>query len=381
MTARVERLQKNIIPVQTAKLIFSIFTAIILLYVFLIGVKCLGTSIGLMGKDFAKTMIQVTSNPFIGIFVGILTTALFQSSSLTTSLIVGLVSAGTLPMSGAIPMIMGANIGTSVTNTLVSLADMRNKENFKRSFAAATVHDFFNFLSVIILFPIEMMTGILEKTSNMLAGLLYGGTAGLHFKSPIKAMIKPPVKAIKSTILGMAEGNVAGIIMLFVSFIIIIAALTLIVRNMRPLVESSASEYINKTLGHPVLAITTGILITISVQSSSITTSLLIPMAGAGLLSLRTIFPITIGANIGTTTTALAAALAGNVHGLAIALVHLLFNIGGLLIWFPIKKMRKVPIVLAEKFAELAANKKSLAIGYIIVVFFCVPLFLILITK
>ena len=109
---------------------------------------------------------------------------------------------------------------------------------------------------------------------------------------------------------------------------------------------------------NPYTAILFGTLLTISVQSSSITTSLLVPMAGAGLLSLGSILPVTIGANIGTTTTALLASLTGNVAGLSIALVHFIFNILGTLIWFPSQKMRRLPIYLSETLAHHAAERK-----------------------
>ncbi|MEI5617209.1 thymidylate synthase, partial [Streptomyces brasiliscabiei] len=90
--------------------------------------------------------------------------ALIQSSSTVTSIIVGLVAGG-LPVELAIPMIMGANIGTTVTNTLVSLGHVRYKDEFKRAFASATIHDFFNLLAVAIFLPLEMAFGILEKIS------------------------------------------------------------------------------------------------------------------------------------------------------------------------------------------------------------------------
>lgn len=357
-----------------------ILISLVLLYFFLVGVSLLGGSIKLMGGDFAKTLFGLTTNPFISLFAGILATALFQSSSVTTSIIVGLVSSGTLPLGGAVPMIMGANIGTSVTNTFVSLGSVKNSEEFKRSFAAATVHDFFNFMSVGLLLPIELATGFLQKTATALSGMLYGSSAGMSYSSPIKAAIKPPVKMVKNFVVTNFE-SIGGVLMMILSFVVIITALTLVVKNMRKLVEHEASQYIDKALGHPVIAMMFGIGMTIAVQSSSITTSLLVPMAGAGMLTLPTIFPVTVGANIGTTATALLAALTGNIHGLTIALVHFLFNISGMLIWFTPKTMRKLPIAAAEKFAELTAKNKLYAVAYVAIAFFILPVGLIFLTK
>ena len=145
------------------------------LYCFLVGINGLSTAIKHMGGDFAENILTTTSNPFIALFIGILSTTIFQSSSTTTSLIVGMVSGGALNLAGAIPMIMGANIGTTVTNIIVSIGHINRGNEFKRAFAAATVHDFFNVFAVLILFPIEIAFGLLEKTATGLGTLLFGG--------------------------------------------------------------------------------------------------------------------------------------------------------------------------------------------------------------
>ena len=92
--------------------------------------------IKLLGGDFANTVMATTSNPLTALFIGILATTLFQSSSTTTSLIVGMVSGGALTLSGAIPMIMGANIGTTVTNTIISIGYINRDKEFQRAFSA-----------------------------------------------------------------------------------------------------------------------------------------------------------------------------------------------------------------------------------------------------
>lgn len=363
-------------------LIYRIITILILLYLFLVGVKCLSSGVKLMGADFAKTLFNMSGNPLIALMAGMLATVLFQSSSVTTSIIVGLVSAGTLSIGGAVPMVMGANLGTSITNTLVSLGYMKDSANFKKAFAAATVHDFFNILAVAVLLPIELMTGFIEKLATMLSSALYGSMAGFKYSSPIKAMIKPPVKMINSLTVDTFGSGFSGVAMIIISAIIIICALSFIVKTMKVLVESHKAELINKVLSKNALgSIFFGIVMTIAVQSSSITTSLLIPMAGSGVLSLQAIYPITIGANIGTTATALIAALTGNMAGLSIALVHFFFNIIGALLFFPIERLRKLPIQLAEGLAETIERTKLIGLGYVGLVFFILPLSLILISQ
>ena len=165
---------------------------------------------------------------------------------------------------------------------------------------------------------------------------------------------------------------------MLVAIVIIICALGTVVKVMKTFVDSHKGNIVEKLLSkNPVVSIGTGALLTIMVQSSSITTSLLVPLAGVGLLSTRTIFPVTIGANIGTTATAIIASLTGNMAGLAIALVHFLFNLLGLLMWYPSQFMRRVPLSLAEKLGEMVAKNRLLGILYVGFLFFLLPLALI----
>ena len=362
-------------------LIGKLSLTVILLYIFLVGVSSLSGGLKMMGSDFAKTLFDISGQPFVGLMAGMLATVLFQSSSVTTSIIVGLVSAGTISISGAVPLIMGANLGTSVTNTLVSLGYLNDKASFKRAFAAATVHDFFNIISVAILLPLELATGFIQKAATYLSSMLYGTSAGLSYKSPIKAMIKPPVKALKATLIEIS-GDLAPALMIIAAGIIIISALTLIVKNMKVLVESNKSGIIDKVLTkNAVFSILFGVFVTISVQSSSITTSLLVPMAGAGVLTLESIYPVTIGANIGTTATALLASMTGNIAGLTIALVHLIFNIMGMVILFPMPLLRELPLKCSRYLATLVEKSKLYGIAYIAIVFFILPLTLVFLNQ
>lgn len=368
---------KSVLKNKNTDLIIRVISVIALLFIFLVGIKVLGSSFKMMGGGFAKGLINVTSNPILGLFSGMFATVLIQSSSVTTSLIVGLVASGALPLTGAIPMIMGANLGTSVTNSLVSLGYIKNQKHFRDAFAAATVHDFFNILTVAVLLPFELATGFLEKAAIGLSNALYGSVSGFKFSSPIKAAIKPVANGIKSFVVDTlgVSGTVSGVMLAVISALIIIFALSMIVKTMKVVVESNKGEIVNNLLSkNGYIAILFGTLLTISVQSSSITTSLLVPMAGAGVLSLRSILPVTIGANIGTTTTALLAALAGNSTGLAIALVHFLFNISGMVLWYVHPKMRNVPLMLCEKLADMTLRNRAHGLLYITGVFFIFPL-------
>jgi len=346
-------------------LIFLLF----FLYLFLFSLELMGTSLKLFGKGLAETLIATTTNPLVGLFIGILATSIIQSSSSTTSIVVGLVAGGALNVTNAIPIIMGANIGTSVTNLLVSLTQIRRDTEFRRALSAAIVHDFFNVLAVLALFPLQYFTNFLGHAATFM-GEKFQNIGGLKFLSPIKALTKPPVEILKGLI-----GDYPWIL-LALSLILLLLALTRMVKSLKILVVTKAEAWFDRYLFKTApRAFLVGLLLTAMVQSSSITTSLAVPMAGAGLLTLMQIFPYTLGANIGTTVTAILAALVtGNLAAIIVAFSHLLFNVSGIILWYPFKI---VPISLAQKFAGVATRHKIIAILYIVIFFFLIPILLI----
>ena len=368
-----EKLTKN----KQFELVLRILSALVLLYIFLVGIKTLSGGLKMMGSGFAETLFDVTANPILSLMAGMLATVLFQSSSVSTSIIVGLVGAGTITIGGAVPMVMGANLGTSVTNTLVSLGYAKNLQNFKRAFAAATVHDFFNILSVMVLLPLEIMTGFIEVAATQMAQALYGVSSGVKFSSPIKAAIKPVADGIK-TISMDVMADWAPLFMIGLSGVLIIGALSIIVKVMGNFVASNEGRLVERVFSkNPYATLMFGVVLTVMAQSSSITTSLLVPLAGSGLLSLSSVFPVTVGANIGTTATALLAAMTGNVAGLTIALVHLLFNILGMVLFFVSPVMRRIPMWCAETLAQSIEKTRFVGFGYIVTVFFLLPISLL----
>lgn len=348
-----------------------------LIYIFLVGVSSLEAGIKIMGQDTQESLFSAAGNPIAALCIGILGTVLVQSSSASTSVIVGLVASGALGVDDAVPMIMGANIGTTVTNTLVSLGHIRQSNEFRRAFAAATVHDFFNVLAVLILLPLELLTGAISSTAEWISeGLV--GAAGTEWKSPIKAWVKEPVSWLKSLweVLG-TSGNVQGVFMVLTGLVIILTALAFITRNMRSLVAERVERSINAMLskGGGIVALLLGLVITIAVQSSSITTSILIPLAGAGVIALRNAYPVTLGANVGTTITALLAALAASSpESLTVALAHSTFNVLGIFLLYIIPLARDVPVRAAERLADLAVERRTSAVAYVAVMFIVLPL-------
>ena len=351
---------------------------VLLLYVFLIGVGLLEAGIASMGEGFQEGLLRRVSHPISGLFSGLLATVLVQSSSVSTSTIVGLVGAGTLTLPVAVPMIMGANIGTTVTNTLAALGNIRRSSEFQRGFAGATMHDFFNVIAVMLLLPLELATGFLSTIASELTELMRGTEVSAPGQSPIRAAVKLPVDAVTALLDGDPIGGpVAGVVFFVLGLGLIFIALGLITRNMRRLVAGSLERAMNRLVGRGggAVGILLGMAITIAVQSSTITTSILVPLVAAGILTLPNAYPITLGANVGTTITALLASLAVlRPEGLTIALVHTLFNVTAIAVLYPIPRIRLVPVQLAEALAALAVRRRSALVAYVLGLFLVVPL-------
>jgi sodium-dependent phosphate cotransporter len=350
-----------------------------LIYVILLAVGMVGSGFKTATGGEAKELFAFAANPFLALIIGTMCTALIQSSSTVTSIIVGLVAGG-LPVSMAIPMIMGANIGTTITNTLVSLGHVRDKKEFKEAFAAATIHDFFNLLSVVIFLPLEIFFNILEKTSAVVAQFLVGGDSmsikGLNF---IKPITKPIISASKDLISSMGlESNMVGALMITLGIGLIFFAITFIGKLLKELMVGKAKQILHSTIGRgPISGITSGTIVTVLVQSSSTTTSLMVPLVGSGVFKVRDIYPFTLGANIGTCITALLAATAVSgenaVFAMQIAIVHLIYNVTGVIVIYGIPFLRNIPLIMADKLATASSEKKLYAVSYIVGVFFIVP--------
>lgn len=347
---------------------------IALLYAFLIGVDVLSAGIAGLGGGTADALLGGVANPLAGLAVGVLATVLVQSSSVSTSMIVALVGSGMITLPVAVPMIMGANIGTTVTNTFASLGAIRRRDDFRRAVAGATVHDLFNVLAVAVLLPLELLTGMLSRTAIALSGVLSGATGG-GFDSPVKNAVGHGAGLIESATAGLFTERGAAVVLLATGLALLFVTLMAITRNMRIVVKGAAERSLNAVLGRSgTLGILLGIALTVAMQSSSITTSLLVPMMAAGVLTLRNAYPITLGANVGTTVTALIAALAvPQIEGLQIALVHLLFNLCGIVLFFPLPAMRRIPVAGAEWIAEHASRRRAVVLVYVAVLFLVIP--------
>jgi solute carrier family 34 (sodium-dependent phosphate cotransporter) len=325
------------------------------------------------GRGFAERLIAMVSDPVAGLLLGFVATAIIQSSSTTTTIVVGLVASGALSIGLAVPVIMGANIGTATTAILVSMGHVTRPAEFQRAFSAATVHDFFNVLAALVILPIEILFHPVQHTAEFLQGLLEDA-GGMSLASPLKLVVHP----LAELVTWLLPYTVPLAVLALVGLLF---ALREMMKVMKGAVLTRMEKLFDRVLfRNDAASFALGMVATASVQSSSATTSLAIPLAGTGVLSLRQIYPYTLGANLGTTITAILASLStGSAPAVTVALAHLAFNLMGIAIFYPLSA---VPIWLATKAGHLAArSRKNSAVAVLIfLAMILIPLLYILLS-
>ena len=323
----------------------------------------------MLGGGLLTELLSLTSNPFVGLFVGILATSIVQSSSSVTSLTVGIVAAGGLDVAQAIPIIMGANMGTSVTNALVAAGQINKPEEFRRAFAAAVVDDFFEICCIAILLPLQLAFNVLGVSAAFVSRQL-AQIGGLQTFDPLNAVIDPVVDLIVDLVFESA------LVLLIVALTLLFLSLGYLVKTLRHHLIGRIERFFDKVLFRTAgRAMALGFASTALLQSSSMTTSLAVPLAGAGFLTLQQIFPYVLGANVGTTLTAMLAALVtGQEVAVTVAIAHLLYNVIGIALVWP---LRRIPLASAELLAKYALRSRLVPLGYVVLVFFAIPMALI----
>ncbi|XP_024212585.2 sodium-dependent phosphate transport protein 2A isoform X2 [Pan troglodytes] len=376
---------------QAGAMLLKVPLMLTFLYLFVCSLDMLSSAFQLAGGKVAGDIFKdnaILSNPVAGLVVGILVTVLVQSSSTSTSIIVSMVSSGLLEVSSAIPIIMGSNIGTSVTNTIVALMQAGDRTDFRRAFAGATVHDCFNWLSVLVLLPLEAATGYLHHITRLVVASfnIHGGRDAPDL---LKIITEPFTKLIiqldESVITSIATGDESlrnhSLIRIWCHPDSLQA----------PTSMSRAEANSSQTLGNATMekyfpapftwvtgyfAMVVGASMTFVVQSSSVFTSAITPLIGLGVISIERAYPLTLGSNIGTTTTAILAALASPREKLSsafqIALCHFFFNISGILLWYPVPCTR-LPIHMAKALGKRTAKYRWFAVLYLLVCFLLLP--------
>ncbi|MCC5808969.1 MAG: Na/Pi symporter [Ectothiorhodospiraceae bacterium] len=353
------------------------------LYLFLAALNVMGSGLGTFGRasDFLVQVFAYGENPFIALLGGVLVTMIVQSSSFTSALIVTLVASGEMTLGTAVFAIMGANIGTAVTGVIVALANMRIRRNFRRSFTAALMHDFFNILTVALVFPIEWITGMFHETGR---GIFTQFAAWLSSLIGLEEVARPdsPVKVITAPVVRMFDWlggalmptTVAhGVFVAAIGLLLMFVALVFMVKNLRgALLRHMDGLFRTYFFRTDLRSYGVGVVSTVLVQSSTITSSLMVPLAGAGVVRMRRVLPFMMGANLGTTVTSVLAATANPIAAaMTVALFHVIFNITGTLVWYP---LRAIPMRVANWYGRLAGRQPRYAFLFLFGVFLVLPL-------
>ena len=256
--------------------------------VFIVGMNFMSDALEKSAGSGMKRMLEkISNNRFSGVGIGAGVTAIIQSSSATSVMVIGLVNAGVMTLMQATPIIMGANIGTTITGVLVALKN-----------------DYFNMLMYLFAFAGVMM-GFFKNEKIKIAGLLCSGL-GLIFVG---------LNVMSSE---QAFGN--------------------------PLVEDLFTN-VFKAIDFPLLLILVGVIFTALIQSSSAATGVVITMVGTGVLPLELALFIVLGANIGTCVTALLASVGANANSKRVALIHFTFNVIGTALFTALIWIFKEPAV------------------------------------
>ena len=265
------------------------------------------------GSGMKKLLGKISNNRFSGVGIGAGVTAIIQSSSATSVMVIGLVNAGVMTLMQATPIIMGANIGTTITGLIVALKN-----------------DYFNMAMYLLAFAGVMM-GFFKKEKVKIAGSLCCGL-GLIFVG---------LNVMSSE---QAFGN--------------------------ELVERLFTNIFEK-IDFPLLLILVGIIFTALIQSSSAATGVVITMVGTGVLPLQLALFIILGANIGTCVTALLASVGANSNSKRVAFIHFTFNLIGTLLFTIIIWLFKEPVVnlLISLFPENDAMSLQMRVSVFHVIF------------
>ncbi|MCT1452082.1 Na/Pi symporter [Corynebacterium sp. p3-SID1145] len=374
----------------TAKQIANWIAVFLAIWLLLNGVGMIGDGFKMAAGDQAKELFSFAENPFVGLAIGIVTTAIIQSSSTTTSIVVGMIAGG-LPLNIAIPMLFGANMGTSVTSTLVALGLAGNKKQFRNGFSMATVHDFFNLIAILFFFTLEMLTGFLGKTATAIAPSLTGSGEGIiagFFEAlgDFIDMITEPLVGLASGLVEPLGDVLGGVVLAIIGVALVLVSISFIGKLLNALLVGKAQDILYAALGkNAFFGALSGALITALVQSSSTTTALTVPLAASGKFQVRTLFPFVVGANIGTTLTGLIAAFAATgteaEAAMAGALVHTLFNFFSAILILGIPFLRDLPPKCSDWLAGLAEKNKLYVFIYIGGVFFAIPLLAVFISN
>lgn len=350
---------------------------VLVVCIFLVSLSLISMNSKVLGTDLIYQINSATANPFIGLFIGLLATAILQSSSTTTSITVALVASGTISLNNAIPIVLGANVGTTITSFVASLSHITKKSEFRKATSTAAIHSLFNIFTVLLIFPIQYYTNFLGIVSSKISGFILeeGPLSIFHF-----SLIKNSISSISNTVDSlMPLSGIPALVLSFVFLYLSIICITFLIKSVW--IEGTKKKLEKLIFSSSLKSLGWGALLTAIMQSSSLICSLIVPIVATGKTTIKKALPLILGANIGTTVTALIAAFSASEAALSIAIVHLLFNLIGVLAVFVFPKVNDMILYLSRKLGQATVKNRLIGLAYMILVFFMIPFFLILFNK
>ena len=278
---------KNIKRSKLLIYLWQILLVSISLLFFFFAISLISTAFKSLGKESIESILYTTSNPFIALFIGLLITAIIQSSSTSTSMIVTVVATGSLSLENAVPMIMGANVGTTLTSSLVALSFVTSKRAFRRAISAGVIHDFLNILLTIIFLPLELFYGFLTFFASEIGRSI--SIVETSFFDTVNLSFIDDLTWLSEKFVFLFNNRILPVILSFILLFISIKFLSWIIY--RQLIGTSKKNFQNYFFKNRFQSFSFGLILTSAVQSSSITTSLIVPLVANRKISLRNCFP------------------------------------------------------------------------------------------
>ena len=380
------------------------YAAFILLFlgvfVFICSLEGVKDSFRLISHEWVGSLFSIIESrkaPLTALALGVLITAIVQSSSAVVATVMvsmaGLVASG-LPLPSAlsfgIPMVLGANMGTTVTKIMVAIAAKRGMTNdeFNATIPGVVVDDIVKSLNVGLFFLLEVTTGFLSNAVIQLASFLTDvfnlkAFFAIFEKGIVDILITGPItEPISETVSGFLGYGVGGVTLFVLWLLGIFLALYLLEKSISTLI---ALPHIEKrvlaTFKSPIKSFAAGLGLTFLVGSSSVATSFAIPFLGTGIINLEDAYPYVLGTALGTTIdpSQMYGYLAGGMVGMTLGLAHVLLNVFCVIVWL-LLPLKTIPITLAKRIgAYIASHRRSYLylIGYVLIIFYITPLIII----
>ncbi|MBZ8176523.1 hypothetical protein GP475_10960 [Corynebacterium poyangense] len=312
---------------------------------FAIATVLFGINLVISGSQAISPLVARAHNPFLGLALGIVLTAVIQSSSATTALTVTAVGGGLIPLEAAVPIIMGANIGTTFTPFLVAFSFFRNQDQYQRAIHTAGMHMWFNVSLVALLLPLELLAHPFQHFSHL-------------------DTITPPTNH-SPLVFNPTFSLICGAFLILISVRIIAALLnTLMATTTHTLMERAPGRSFS-------LGVLVGTLITMMVQASTVTICSLLAFTVTRPIRQRDALALIVGANVGTTLLSLIVAFYLNTAAVQAALIHLFFNLIGAIALLCFPALRTLLLYAGT------LNSRIAQLGYALSFFFLLSSYII----